>query len=246
MFTSSRFWRRAGVAATCALALLTLALREARSDNIVITLDRGFLERTVEDAVTLGMAAEPALYWGHVSGRRVEVTRQDEDTINVDLDLAYALSHFPNPEVDVDLQIRFNCFWVRPDIDISIPDLDVDVDFPWYIDVGTAGLTWIFDHIADHFIAKKIDHSQAIKQEVLAKVNEAVHVPLTYCPAFNVTADGDVQVILGHGNECTDGQTKHRRCLSGSRGSGYDDLCINGYWETVSSDCEPYCGPNPC
>jgi hypothetical protein len=44
-------------------------------------------------------------------------------------------------------------------------------------------------------------------------------------------------------SECTNGQTRHRGCSGNSTGPGYDDLCINGYWETVGGLCEPVAPP---
>jgi hypothetical protein len=237
-YTSRRFARPL-LYGLAAVALLTLAPREARADNIVITLDRSFLERAAEDAIEATTFEDTHLYWGHVHGRRVEVTRKNSNTIYVDFDLAYAVSNFPDPEVDVDLQINFHCFYAEPDIKLAIPDVDVDVNFPWYIDVATSGLTWIVTTVADRFINDAVAHSQAIKEEVMAKVNETVDVPLTFCPDFNVTSSGDVQVIIGQGGECTNGQTKHRHCSGNYTGPGFDDLCINGYWETVGGWCEP-------
>ena len=156
--------------------------------------------------------------------------------------------HFPIlfriPEVDVDLQISFQCFSSEPDIELAT-DVDVDVDFPWYVDVATAGLSWVFTTVANQVIDNLIDNSEAIKAEILAKINEAVDLPLTSCPVFNVTSGGDVELIFGQGSECTDGQTKHRGCSSKEIGPGYDDRCINGYWETVGGWCAPPGGQQP-
>ena len=194
---SSRRFARPLVYGLTALALLTLAPREARADNIVVTLDRGFLERAVEDAIEdtifeermalLGPREWPARR-GHAQGPAHDLRGPRSGLC------AFQVPGSRSRCGPADqLPLLLGAAGHRS----SIPDMDVDVNFPWYIDVGSGGLTWVVDKIADHFIAKKIDNSQAIKQEVLAKVNETVNVPFTYCPDFNVTSSGDVQVIFG-------------------------------------------------
>jgi hypothetical protein len=62
-----RTWVQSALAMIIGCALLAAPLRTAHAADVVITLDRGFLERVVEDAVTqIVIAAEPRLHWGHV------------------------------------------------------------------------------------------------------------------------------------------------------------------------------------
>ncbi|HMJ15750.1 MAG TPA: hypothetical protein VK524_30245, partial [Polyangiaceae bacterium] len=62
-----RTWR-SGIAACTAASLALLPTGSAGAADVVVTLDRAFLERAVEDAITrTAIAAEPRLHWGHVS-----------------------------------------------------------------------------------------------------------------------------------------------------------------------------------
>jgi hypothetical protein len=226
------------------LALCTLvAAPSVRAQDYVVTLERSFLERAVEDAVTQTvLASEPALHWGHVSGRRVEVTRKDQDSINIDLDLAF--DTVIDPEVDVDIEVGFGCFWAAPDLKLSLPRFDVDVNFPWYVDVATGGLSWVGGHVANVIIDRKIASMEAVRRQLVQTINQQLgQVGFELCPAFEVTEGGAVRVIFGQGSECTPGQTRHKRCPSNTQGSGYDDTCINGYWERTGGICEPVAPP---
>jgi hypothetical protein len=230
---------------TIGCALLAAPLGTAHAADVVITLDRGFLERAVEDAVTQTViAAEPRLHWGHVSGRRAEITRNDSDAINVDLDLAFDVSVAPDPEVDVDIEIGFDCFWADPDVKLSIPRFDVDVSFPWYVNVATMGLSWVAGHVGNVIIDKKIDSMDQMKEEIVHEINERLgDVGFDFCPAFTVTEGADVKVIFGQGSECTPGQEEHQACPANWYGPGYDESCINGYWERTGGWCEPQAPP---
>jgi hypothetical protein len=240
-----RTWVQSALAVTIGCALLAAPLGTAHAADVVITLDRGFLERAVEDAITQTVIAEePDLHWGHVSGRRVEITRNDDNAINVDLDLAFDVSVVGDPEVDVDIEIGFDCFWADPDVKLAIPRFDVDVSFPWYVNVYTMGLSWVGGYVADIIIDKEIDSMDQVKEEIVHEINEQLgEVGFDVCPAFNVTSDANVEVIFGQGSECTPGEEDHQSCPANHSGPGYDLSCINGYWERTGGQCEPVAPP---
>jgi hypothetical protein len=64
-------------------------------------------ESRIESQVGHAMNGNP-MYWGHLHGRGVEVTRKSADTLAVDLDLAVDIPG-PDPEVDVDFTLRVTC-----------------------------------------------------------------------------------------------------------------------------------------
>jgi hypothetical protein len=235
-------WLTSVVALTSGAALLA-APTTARGADVVVTLDRAFLERAVEEAVTRTViAAAPKLYWGHVSGRRVEITRKDVDSLNIDLDLAYDYGPV-DPEVDVNIEVGFGCFYGAPDVNLSVPRFDVDVNFPTWLIVATGGLSYAINHIANVVIDKKIRSMNDLKQSLVTQVNERLgQQGFEFCPAFNVTSGTDVQVIFGVGSECSPGQQRRRSCPSNTTGSGYTDICVNGYWERTGV-CEPKAPP---
>ena len=241
-FQTSSTAKRAAVAALAAASLLPAS--NAGAADIVVTLDRAFLERAVEEAVTrTAIAGEPRLYWGHVSGRRVEVTRKDQDSINIDLDLAFDLKNAPDPEVDVDVEVGFNCFWGDPDVNLAVPKYDVDVNFPTWLVVATGGLSWVANHVVNVIVDKKLRSMDDVKQQVMQQVNAQLgQTGFDFCPAFNVTSGGNVQVSFGAGSECSAGQTRRSACPSNTTGSGYTDICVNGYWERTGV-CEPKAPP---
>ena len=210
-------------------------------DFIVVTFERDFIERIVEESIQAQVVNEiDNLYWGHIHGRRVEVSKKNATHIRVDLDLAYSLpSIIPNPEVDVDFEIGFNCFWRQPEVNLSLPYFDVDIDFPWYVDVGSLGFSWVASFLGDAIIDRKLASLNKIKGDLIAELNDSIDLPLDECPAFNVTDTGDVQLLFGQGNECTLGDTRHSQCPYRHYGPGWDEQCINGYWEKAGGWCEP-------
>jgi hypothetical protein len=232
------------MAACAASAMLPWAPPVARAADYEVTLSRAFLERLAEDAVTSEiLTADPDLHWGQVSGRRVEVSRRSQTQIDVDLDLAYAIDNFPDPEVDVDITLGFSCFYARPDINMALPNLDVSVNFPWYVDVATLGLSWVGTHVANVIIDNKLRGMAEMKAKVIAEINDQLGAAsFEFCPAFAVTTQGDVIASFGEGDECSPGQRRHLACPRNQVGSGTDQHCVNGYWEGVR-DCEPKAPP---
>jgi hypothetical protein len=240
MITRCRRWR-----ALLALAVMQLiATTRASAADYELTLTRGFLERIVEDAVTATvLTADDSVYWGHVSGPRVEISRQSAQQIAIDLDLAYALDNFSDPEVDVNIVVGFSCFYAQPDVNLSVPDLDVSVSFPWYIDVATLGFAWVGAHVANVVIDNKISSMEQVKQQVVAEINAQLGAAsFEFCPEFSVTPDANVKVSFGYGDECAFGETRHLPCTGNTHGSGTHQTCINGYWEG-QRDCEPNAPP---
>lgn len=237
--------RRVGLSLISGASCAALAVHSpARAADYEVTLSRSFLERVAEDAVTAEiLTAEPALHWGHVSGRRVEISRRSQSQIDVDLDLAYEVDNFPDPEVDVDITLGFSCFYARPDINLAVPNIDVSVNFPWYIDVATLGLTWVGTHVANVIIDNQIRGMAEMKAKVIAEINAQLGAAsFEFCPTFAVTPAADVTVAFGEGNECSPGQQRHLRCPSNQVGPGTDQTCVNGYWEGFR-DCEPKAPP---
>lgn len=81
---------------------------EVRQSPTVIT--RPVIESRIEAAVGHHMTATGKnLKWGKLHGRPVEVTRKDDVTLHVDLDLKYPVAAWPDLEVDVDFDMRLQC-----------------------------------------------------------------------------------------------------------------------------------------
>ncbi len=68
-------------------------------------------------------------------------------------------------------------------------------------------------------------------------------VPLSYCPGIQVQSDGNVAIDLAMGQECSNGERRHRSCPSGMHGPGIDDVCVGGRWSQEIWYCEPNAPP---
>lgn len=64
------------------------------------------LEQRIESIIGHYIHADKKIQWGKLSGRGVEVTYKDAQTIHVDLDLKADVSKFPDAAIDVDFDIR--------------------------------------------------------------------------------------------------------------------------------------------
>ncbi len=123
------------------------------------------------------------LYWGHISGRAVEVTRKDDHTVHVDLDLAYDLDNWFDPEVDVDLDMGLACSSGK--ISLTGSNVQVHVDANWVTDVLSLGLV----NIAEHYIDGRINDG-------LKNFTYKTEVGVPLCPTITVRPNGDVAFSL--------------------------------------------------
>lgn len=64
------------------------------------------LEQRIESIIGHYIHDEQKLQWGKLSGRGVEVTFKDHQTLHVDLDLKIAIKNFPDAALDVDFDIE--------------------------------------------------------------------------------------------------------------------------------------------
>ena len=84
-------------------------------------IKRAELEQRIESIIGHHMHSQKRIKWGKLSGRGVEVTYKDAQTIHVDLDLKAVINNFPDAGVDVDFDIRITSR--RGAIDLKILNL---------------------------------------------------------------------------------------------------------------------------
>lgn len=119
-------------------ALFLLALNGIPNEEMVSRLE----------GMTGDFIQNNKLYWGHLHGPAVEVTRgcpanvESCQTIHVDFDLAASVTG-PNPGVDVDFDLNFECS--DGDLTIKSSNVVVDVDSRWYWEVLSLGLINFLD-----------------------------------------------------------------------------------------------------
>ena len=123
------------------------------------------------------------LYWGEISGRAVEVTRKDDHTVHVDLDLAYSLDNWFDPEVDVDLDLGLACSGGK--ISLTASNVQVHVDANWVTDVLSLGLV----NIAEHYIDGRINDG-------LKNFSFKTEVGVPLCPTMTVQSNGNIVFSL--------------------------------------------------
>lgn len=234
------------LAAPFFMAALSPSVAQAQ----VITLPRAEIAASVErgmecyihpngpGCLPLPFVSKPdcSLYWasGTGSNDRVRVSRLNPKTINADVHMKCAINNFRNPDVYIRLDLAFSCSLPNPSVRVSPANVDVEVNWPWYVDVGTASVTWWIGNIASRTASSQARASGALQ----AFVQEQM-VPINYCPGINVQSNGDVRIDLAMGNECTNGQTKHRRCSANYYGPGIDYVCVGGRWASGGGWCEP-------
>jgi hypothetical protein len=173
-----------------------------------------------------------SLYWR--SDDHVTVSRASASSLDVVIRLACDINNFTDPDVTIRLQLALSCNGLAPKIRAAPTDARVDVDFPWYIDVLSASVTWWIGNIKSRTQTAQLRAGGALERFV-----SNTDVPFEYCPGIAVQSNGDVVIDLAMGTECTSGQTRHRGCLSGTHGPGADDVCIGGRWTVAAFDCEP-------
>lgn len=69
-------------------------------------IKRTELEQRIESIIGHYIHADKKVQWGKLSGRGVEVTQKDNQTIHVDLDLKGVVKYFPDAAIDVDFDIQ--------------------------------------------------------------------------------------------------------------------------------------------
>ncbi len=143
-----------------------------------LVIPRAELESRIESIVGDRLHGTK-LYWGEISGRAVEVTRKDDHTVHVDLDLAYDLDNWFDPEVDVDLDMGLAC--ANGKIALTASNVTVHVDANWVTDVLSLGLV----NIAEHYIDGRI-------QDALQTFTYKTEVGVPFCPTISVQPNGDV------------------------------------------------------
>lgn len=120
-----------------------------------LTFPRAEIEDYLDAAISDGLQNQDRIRWGHISGRRVEVSRADEDIIHIDLDLAAnAKDPLPDPEVDVDLYVRIRS--TGQEILAELVDMAVDVNYPTYVDLLTLGVADTVATLAELTLAPEI------------------------------------------------------------------------------------------
>lgn len=146
-------------------------------------LPRVELESRIESLVGHTIHGQQ-LYWGHLHGRAVEVSRTDSSTIHVDLDLAASVPVIWDPEVDVDFDIRFACNGGQ--ISLTVMNAEVDTDYPWYIDIFTLTL---LDDVIQLFVPDSLNDS-------LNNIMTTLDTGAGFCPQITVSSDGGVGFTL--------------------------------------------------
>lgn len=145
---------------------------------------------------------------------RVRVTVQDLPIGSVD--------------ATVKVKLGFACFWRHPSIRVTFYGVDADVDI-WGIPVP--------DALVNLFGGQ--DARRRLSDAVLAAVRDArIPIASDTCPIYSVAGDGSVTFTFERGNECSSGQTRHRRCGTHRWGPGINYICANGYWEYGDGYCE--------
>jgi hypothetical protein len=142
-------------------------------------LSRAELESRIEGIVGNEIKGQ-SVYWGHLYGRAVEVTKKDDRTIHVDLDLAYDLTALPDPEIDFDFDVSFSCSNGR--VVLTIKNVKVNVETAWYVEVLGA---IIWTELAEWYIGHRIETS-------IGTITRTLGTP--YCPNMHVYSDGTVMM----------------------------------------------------
>jgi hypothetical protein len=109
------------------------------------------------ESMTGDMIHDNELYWGHLHGAAVEVTRgcpagaEPCQTLHVNLDLA-ADVFGPDPEVNVEFDLTFAC--ADGHLSVTSSNEVIDVDSDWYWEVISLGLINFLDgEVEDRVIA---------------------------------------------------------------------------------------------
>lgn len=144
-----------------------------------ITLTRTQLEAIVKNMVDEARKGTK-LYWGHLHGRPVEVSRKSATSLHVDLDLAYSVNNWFDPEVDIDFDVQL--FIQGGQLKTKIANFKVDVNSSWYSDILSLGISTRIDSRIERGIRA-------------AFLNRLPGGPAgIQCERVQVLANGDVQI----------------------------------------------------
>lgn len=146
-----------------------------------ITLTRTQLENIIKGKVDEARKGTK-LYWGHIYGRPVEVSRKNNTTLHVDLDLAYSVNNWFDPEVDIDFDVQL--FIQGGQLHTKIANFKVDVNSSWYSDILSLG----FSTRIDSRIAN------GVRSAFVGRL-PAGGLGIT-CERVQVLANGDVQIFF--------------------------------------------------
>ncbi|TAH52827.1 MAG: hypothetical protein EYC68_05470 [Chloroflexota bacterium] len=152
--------------------------------NVPTTLTRSELESRIEGAVGDRIQSND-LMWGDESynlfGRGVEVTKKTNESVHVDLDLAYDLPGPYNPEVDVDFDLAFSCSSGK--VTATAENYDAHLD------------SIIYDYLKNLLPVWGPKLLDMLTKQVLKGMVDAISISGQFggsCPVISVTGDGNV------------------------------------------------------
>jgi hypothetical protein len=241
-----------------AALFLMAALSPSVAQAQVVTLARADIAASVEKGMECYIhpngpgcsllplvASKPdcSLYWASRtpgSADRVRVSRLNSKTVRAEAHMKCEIEHFRNPDVYIRLELAFSCSVPNPTVTVWPANVDVEVDWPWWVDLGTVSVTSWIGQIKSRTTTSKFRASDALQAFVRERmIPREIH----YCPGISVQSNGDVRIDLAMGTECTNGQTQRRRCSANQIGPGLNYLCVGGRWENVGGSCEPKAPP---
>jgi hypothetical protein len=145
-------------------------------------MTRGQIEALVDTSVSTFIQGT-SLYWGHISGRRVEVERAGIRSLRVDIDLAYRVNNWFDPGVDMDFNLNLSCN--RGNLRIQPSNFSFHVDSDWYSELLSLGIAQLTDATANGVL-------NGIAGLFQIALDSSTGTGLTYCPSFFVDGNGDV------------------------------------------------------
>jgi hypothetical protein len=152
--------------------------RGYRQPGIVETARRGLPRDEIESRIEglVGhLSTNSPVDWGRIYGRPVEASRKDSRTLHVDLDLMYDTVF--DPEIDVDFDLRITCN--AGAYSITVMNVKVDVDSPWYSEILGIGL-----------VVDKVGNSMF--DRAFRPFTQVINTGQTRCFPVEVQRDGDV------------------------------------------------------
>lgn len=130
------------------------------------------------------------LYWGNLHGSEwVEVTRVDDHTLHVDVDLTAEITG-PNPEVDMDFDLKL-CVECDGDegmatMTVTTQNFGTDAEFSLLQDIVTLGIVEFFDDDVE----KEIRDSWSQITQSISLDTDGV------CPTLEVDNEGNINLII--------------------------------------------------
>ena len=244
--TRNAISKRMSVFAGALLAAALLQHGTVRADDpINIALAKGTLAESIEQSINIALAKRiakekengtehPALehiQWDSSAWDRVEISRDQSNSVAVHANLIYQDELLPEPDVDLDFKLWFSCDFLQPNLAITVSEFTIEVDYSAVIDVLTGGVSLVLTSAADALV----DSKGEIASQVSAGASSSISLgDIPYCPHFNVTDGADVVIYFDTGTECTQsGVVSRRACPKYQEGDGITEYCINGYRETT-------------